>query len=297
MINEHQGALIPEPVCCQFMLHTGATLSIDSSSSNSINCKIGNGSIKGVGGEKYKDQGSSMNGKELGIATEESRKDSKPQPARLTISLSEVLDVSKEEKKRHETQITVGRAIVMALEDVDGFRYPRRRNWETKARDGLRISYVCSESLQNHDRVSNRPRKKLSIDAHGSSMPDGNGSDSINGEQMPGIKRTIQTDSFDGCNTLSETVATNIQPKLSNNSAGKYQNKKLPTYDCCGNIVVKFLALQQCIVIIYKHNSIHRKVLRRAEGEMAPAASKVDISLIPAGEKPKRKRTEGAAKK
>ena len=282
LINEQEGSLIPEPVWCRFVLHTGATFSIDSSRGNAV-------------GYDGRNDGAAVEHGGNGI-NNINAKVSSPQLPRTAVSIPEVLDVSKDEKKRHEIQIAVGRAIVAALEDVDGFRYARRNNWETKARNGLRIKFVCSESLQNRDRAANRQRKKSSLAADAPTSPHGSGSDGINGEQVHGTTVSKEANLEDGDGTIVEMGAVGMRHKSSTNSTDKH-HRPLPTYDCCGNIKIKFLALQQCIEIAYGYNPIHRKVPKKAEEHKVDNVSGDVGSVAPVEEKSKRKRLDGVGER
>lgn len=276
LIKKQQNALIPEPVWCQFMLHTGATFSIESDNSS------GNNGLAG-GDESEK---SALNEGQLGT-TPRAVNGTDFKPSKIAISLTEVLDVSKEDKKRYEVQIAVSRAIVTALEEVDGFRYTRRNSWETKARDGLRLSYVCSESLQNHDRAANRLRKRSSAVADSPAVFPSESGNGAGKDESQLDKRDVSNG-----NQRMDCTIVNMQNNSSSYGMEKHPTSKpLPTFDCRGNVMVKFLALQQCIVVVYRHNPIHRKVSRRAEEEFT-AVGQTAGSGIAAVEKPKRKRAK-----
>ena len=277
LIKKQQNALIPEQVWCQFMLHTGATFSIESDNGSGGNDNVASGDEKGGGGS---------NGGELDTARSKTN-GADIKPPRTAISLSEVLDVSKEDKKRHEVQIAVSKAIVTVLEEIDEFRYTRRNSWETKARDGLRLSYACSESLQNHDRTANRPRKKSSTVADSSASP-GNNRNSI---AKDGAQQVDEDDISNGIQQTNANVPSGQNNFKSNGLEKNQYSKPLPTYDCRGNVMVKYLALQQCIVIVYRHNPIHRRVSRRTEDDLM-AVGQVTGSVTAVVEKPKRKRTK-----
>ena len=253
------------------MLHTGATFSIESDNGGGKN---------GVAGSDGNGEGS-MNGAGLDTAQKKANGvDFKP--SKTAVSLTEILDVSKEDKKRHEVQIAVSRTLVTALEEVDEFRYTRRNSWETKARDGLRLSYVCSESLQNHDRAANRLRKKSSIVADSSAAFS---SDCGNGV-VKDEAQMVKTDTSSDNQRTDVTVAIG-QNDSASSGMEKYQcHKPLPTFDCRGNVMVKFLALQQCIVVVYRHNPIHRKVSRRADEDLIAAGQAAGSGTV-AVEKPR----------
>jgi hypothetical protein len=52
------------------------------------------------------------------------------------------------------------RSIVAAIEGADGFKYSERHAYNPKtAGDGVRLEYVCQDSLENKDRKANRKKE------------------------------------------------------------------------------------------------------------------------------------------
>ena len=263
-INVQTGLLIPEHVQCQLTIPVGASFAIGStagergveSESNEASKSNKNKSVgfqTNINGHKAHSTSTPTTSKADQISTEEQ----KTATTTTSISLSEVLDISHDDKKRHEVQHAVARTIVSALEEVDEFRYTRRNSWETKAKDGIRVTYTCFDSLQNHDRSANRSRKKKSD----------SGAAAVAGTTT-GTNNT-ETRMMGNDNASAVEEGTAIRPANqgsdgstpNGNGAKKSPSQKvLTTYDCGGCITVRFMALQQCVVVIYSHDFVHRKM-------------------------------------
>lgn len=62
---------------------------------------------------------------------------------------------SEEGQARQIVQRAASRAIVQAIEAMDGFKYSFNNAWAAKDDGGLRYSYICQDSMQNKDRHAN----------------------------------------------------------------------------------------------------------------------------------------------
>jgi hypothetical protein len=61
-------------------------------------------------------------------------------------------------KMKLRRQRAVSRQILQTIQGIDDFRYLEKEAWDTKHFDGYRFKYLCRDSFQNKDRVSNRNR-------------------------------------------------------------------------------------------------------------------------------------------
>ena len=62
-------------------------------------------------------------------------------------------------KDRLKTQRAIARSFIDVIQAIDGFKYLERQALNKENSDGLRFKYVCADSLQNHDRKSNKKKK------------------------------------------------------------------------------------------------------------------------------------------
>jgi hypothetical protein len=74
-------------------------------------------------------------------------------------------------KLKLKRQRAVSREILKAIQAVDGFRYLEKEAWDTKHYDGYRFKYLCRDSYQNKDRVSNRARMAAASDSPSTAVP------------------------------------------------------------------------------------------------------------------------------
>jgi hypothetical protein len=56
--------------------------------------------------------------------------------------------------------LTICRSIIAAIEEADGFKYSERHSSNPKSGDGIRLRYVCQDSLENKDRKANKKKKE-----------------------------------------------------------------------------------------------------------------------------------------
>ena len=92
---------------------------------------------------------------------------------RLLVSLAVApLEDAKLKLKR---QRAVSREILRVIQTVDGFRYLEKEAWDTKHYDGYRFKYLCRDSYQNKDRVSNRARMAAASDPSTPTKPEKEG--------------------------------------------------------------------------------------------------------------------------
>lgn len=57
--------------------------------------------------------------------------------------------------------LTALRSIVAVIQEADGFKYSKRKAYNAKSGgDGVRLRYVCQDSLENKDRKTNKNRKE-----------------------------------------------------------------------------------------------------------------------------------------
>ncbi|KAF2995592.1 hypothetical protein E8E13_004827 [Curvularia kusanoi] len=63
----------------------------------------------------------------------------------------------KEKLKIHRA---VSKSIIAAIEEADGFKYSERHSHNPKNGDGVRLRYVCQDSLENRDRKANKKKKE-----------------------------------------------------------------------------------------------------------------------------------------
>lgn len=140
---------------------------------------------------------------------DENARESRAQTARRSVyDLCNIVDV----KERQIWQRAAARGVVVAIQDLDGFKYSFNNNWTSKDDDGFRYSYTCLDSLENKDRHAN------------------------------GFRRTNAAKRRPGAGT---------------------RGVRKPTYDCKGQIAVKFSGVRQSVEVVYKHNPIHKTVAER----------------------------------
>ena len=64
-------------------------------------------------------------------------------------------------QSRLKIQRAIAKCFVELVQQIDGFQYRERRAENRENSDGIRFKFVCTESLQNRDRIGNRKRGEI----------------------------------------------------------------------------------------------------------------------------------------
>jgi hypothetical protein len=180
----------------------------------------------------------------------------------LQLSLASAVAHLADAKLKLKRQRAVSREILKTIQAVDGFRYLEKEAWDTKHFDGYRFKYLCRDSYQNKDRVSNRARMAAASDSPSTAAPK---------PEREGRGRLIVAE----CSLLEIFISSiplvivalahvfsiffhlhslRFNPKLI-----LRKDNRLPTYDCRGSIFIKFSSSQGLVDVIYQHFPIHRE--------------------------------------
>ena len=149
------------------------------------------------------------------------------EPDLYLVSAAGVMSLADIEADRVAKQKAVARAIVNAVQEVDGYKYANARQHPLKEEEGVRIAFTCNDSQQNKDRAANTKEGRASEAAN-------QGSEEIEGGEEGKRKR----------------------PK-----------SRLPTYDCKGAVNVKFSTKSQVLEVKYRHLMVHRETAWRSRGK------------------------------
>ncbi|KAL9080596.1 MAG: hypothetical protein Q9157_000651 [Trypethelium eluteriae] len=144
------------------------------------------------------------------------------------VTVAGTLNLADTEADRLAKQKAVARAIVDTVQETDGYMYARTHQRVLKEEQGVHMTFNCSDSQQNKDRVANKKRSKAG---------------DANQEQDEGREGGI----LEGEN--GENVEKN----------NKKTSKRLPTYDCKGAVTVRFSSKSKVLEVVYRHLMVHRE--------------------------------------
>lgn len=75
------------------------------------------------------------------------------------VSAAGTMNLADVEVDRMAKQKAVARAIIHAVQEIDGYKYINERRYHLKEEDGSRFTFCCSDSQQNKDRAANVKKK------------------------------------------------------------------------------------------------------------------------------------------
>jgi hypothetical protein len=206
----------------------------------------------------------------------------------LQLSVASAVAHLADAKLKLKRQRAVSREILKTIQAVDGFRYLEKEAWDTKHFDGYRFKYLCRDSYQNKDRVSNRARTAAASDSPGTAAvpkPEKEG----RGRLIAAIAEFFLLEFRVGSIPFL-LVTFRMLPALffhlhSLPFCGPKliprKDNRLPTYDCRGSIFIKFSLSQGLVDVIYQHFPIHRESMpvahtKKRSREDSPAESKYE---------------------
>ncbi|KAJ9666978.1 hypothetical protein H2201_002811 [Coniosporium apollinis] len=148
LVDNATSSLIPDAVTCQFILGVDAVVEIRATSN-------GTPSFLTLIQKQPESQADNADGKSPDLEN--------PPEKKFTVSVASALAAFGDDAERLKTQRALARAIVEAIQDVDGYRYFEKQVWGTKGQNGCRFRFPCVDSLQNRERAANRYAKAKAL--------------------------------------------------------------------------------------------------------------------------------------
>lgn len=148
LVDNATSSLVPDAVTCQFILGVDTVVEIRATSKETP-------SFLALIQKQPESQAADADGK--------SPESENPPAKKYTVSVASALAAFSDDAERLKTQRALARAIVEAIQDVDGYRYFEKQVWGTKGPDGCRFRFPCVDSLQNRERAANRYAKAKAL--------------------------------------------------------------------------------------------------------------------------------------
>lgn len=142
-----------------------------------------------------------------------------------------------ETKERRSWQRGAARGLLLVVQEVDGFKYTVNNNWSSKDDAGFRFSYTCLDSKENKDRQANCDRRMS------------------NNPEDP--------------DTSMQVESTSTSLIENNNTPAEPRGIRKVTYDCKGQVAVKFSGARNVVELVYRHTALHDSTKNQASSSAA----------------------------
>ncbi|KAI9691502.1 MAG: hypothetical protein M1822_007573 [Bathelium mastoideum] len=254
-LDANDQAFIPEPCHHTYRFHLTATFLVDLSRLPSLASTLPKKATlpSSTSSTSYTEIGAN------GSTPSQIKENAKEKEKNLyLLSTAGALNASDPDAERMAKQRAVARAIVDAVQAVDGYRYARSGGHVLKAERGSVMIFVCNDSVQNKDRLANARGLSQAQGAGRKGIGEGEGGGTGGGEG--GADGGVEEEEEEGKGKKKRRGGSRLRP----------------TYDCSGAVTVKFRSKSQVLEVEYRHLMVHRETAWRDQGPRVLTTEEVE---------------------